>query len=475
MFRKRMYGSAFEGGRGGNRENDGDGGDGSGHSDNDGKKFRYDLGFPKPFRAPSAYEFDAHQYVRDFQASGKQALGPQRQRQKQQEEESSWQVQMRELREAKAAAREKLELQQQKEQREQNEQTKLGSAVAMTSSGGAGGGRGAQQQRSSLLLLDSGRSGSSATAVAAASRGLKADAGVRDDDDNDDDDDSEDERRERKSNGNGVGKRLNWQELLRMSTSLPLKKLKEQQGPGQARSSSNDSSVRKTNQDLMNAYLASLAKAEGGGGLGAAQRWSKAKLPTIADSIAEISIDPLIKKLLMIDLSRCSGEEEEEGGGKGGAVKQSEQDKEPELEPLPVRFLHEAHYIKMFWPLLLLEVKAALIAHVSNPTPSPGPSGRSYGGSVDASGSSGSSGSSGYRNVSSAASATPPLAASAVKVRCVLCNARIGQPSLQEVHVMQISDTVHHLQPSFYSQSLKKDELVVLLHSPVSYGTHVFP
>jgi hypothetical protein len=82
---------------------------------------------------------------------------------------------------------------------------------------------------------------------------------------------------------------------------------------------------------------------------------------TIAESIAEISVDDLFEKVLEFQLHTLCVEE---GHSANGAGDQNQTAAVDQLQSVPIRFLHEDQYLSTFRPLMVEEVRAAIGAHL---------------------------------------------------------------------------------------------------------------
>ena len=298
------------------------------------------------------------------------------------EKEDTWQTQLRELKEAKARARELTESKKQESSSHSSYTAEVRKPSAGQNSSSTAPTERSANRRSNLLVQD----------------------------------EAEEENEAQKS----VRRVTNWREFL----TIP--------GVSNGRTGENGAKSGQTDQanisNLMQMYLA------GQHNQSSAMRGQR--LPTIAESMAEISIDPLIRKLLKCDLIEICADAR--GNGASGAKETQA------FEEVPVRFLHEEHYIDSFQPLLLEEVKAALASQLNGER------------ADDTRSSRGNSGGS-YSDLPTA-----------VPVRCVLRNARVGQAKLQEAQVV-VSDPRRDKERDFRHDReqlrLTKDDLVLVLTS----------
>lgn len=326
-------------------------------------------------------------------------------------EEDTWQTQLRELREAKARAR---ELKEQQQLAPQQSTIPLVSFAAKAGQQGAGRERSvgsSAARRSNMLLQDPTEEG------------------------------EEEEESGRDSSGaqKSARKVANWREFL----AIP--------GGSMVNNSSNAADETKFTDlskvsSMMQMYLAQQHNQS--------NNLRAQRLPTIAESMAEISIDPLIRKLLRCSLLEISAGTRGGGGGSNAIAGNSVSgagSTQAALEDVPVRFMHEEHYIGIFQPLLLEEVKSALASQVN--------------GERTEDTRSSSRGGSGYSDM-------PTV----VPVRCLLRSARVGQPKLQEAHVVVTADprreANNNNNRSYEREQLRltKDDLVLVLSSGAGGG-----
>jgi hypothetical protein len=215
-----------------------------------------------------------------------------------------------------------------------------------------------------------------------------------------------------------------WRELLSLS-----------KGPNKSEASSSaqsKSSTAATESDitsLMQTYLNSQRDAAWSGRAGGKSQ------PSFSEAMAAISIDPLIRKLLRCNLSELCA-----SGTRG-----RDNPQKVAFEQVPVRFLEEEHYIQSFSPLLLDEVTTALVAFILGENTSD-----------EARGGGGGAAASTYGGSAGPASSSSPL-----RVRCLLTNARAGQPKLQEAHVVQ---------DDYPRGKLAKDDLVMVFPTAAHAG-----
>lgn len=316
-------------------------------------------------------------------------LGP---RQAPAQKEGQWQDQLRELKEAKERARAKIEW-----KRKHDEAAGKAAASGATVDAAATSSASAPPQRvrrQSSALLESQQEAA-------------------------DDDDSSDEP----TTGTSAVRRVaDWREFLKVP------------GTAGAGSAGNAGSTAQRDPidvaNIMQMYQQALqAQRDGANGSRAGGR----ALPSIAQSLAEISIDPLIRKLLRFNFAELCNDS-----------RSNKVSDKPALKEVPVRFLHEEDYISSFQPLLLEEVKSALISQIN-----------------------------GERSEDSTrAGSTGSGVGAAVKVKCVLRNARVGQPKLQEAQVVVIQPEgasgaggVAGADRSSERGRLMKDDLVLVMQS----------
>lgn len=310
-------------------------------------------------------------------------------------QEDNWQQQIRELKEAKAKARELAGVKKQI--------SDSAAAVKLGHGGDVGTARDNVHRNKSSLLEKS---------VSAA--------------DEDDGEGSDLEGCDRTDHSHSRRKVLNWRDLLELTktgnnTTTPASK-----GPNKF---TDVSGLMKLYQDVQSGNLRPGSSLSG-----------KAQ-PTIAESMAQISTDPLVRKLLKCDLSNLSNAARQ-GNSRGRVDPEA-----PNLENVPVRFMQEEHYITSFAPLLLEEVKTAVVACVNGENTS------DEARSMD---------SVGTRDCGRGSSVTLP-----VRVRCLLRNARAGQPKLQEAHVAVVQNG------KGASDRLNKDDLVMIFPSSALPGNLV--
>jgi hypothetical protein len=169
----------------------------------------------------------------------------------------------------------------------------------------------------------------------------------------------------------------------------------------------------------------------------AAAKRSARPEPTFSEAMAAISIDPLVRMLLKCDFATlCT--EARNGQGRNGADSAAH-------EAVPIRFYEEEHYIKSFTPLLLAEVKAAVVAYINGDNTSDEARLATEGG--------GGGSSRGPFNPTS----------EAVRVKCLLKTERLGQPNLQEVLVTPLME-------DRYAKRLNKDDLVLVMKTGAHSG-----
>ena len=333
-------------------------------------------------------------------------------------EEDNWQTQLRELREAKARARELKE--QQQVVLPQNipplavSVTKAehqGTSSGRTAPAGSGASR-----RSNMLVQDAAEDG------------------------------EEDEGEGKGSTGAQRGARgvVNWREFLSIPGS----------GKGHASSGAGDEAKGGITDQMRILNMMQMYRAQQHN---PSSSLLGQRLPTIAESMAEISIDPLIRKLLKCNLMEISADSRGGSGTHNGAVNSSDSgngaksaDKEI-LNDVPVRFMHEEHYISIFQPLLLEEVKSAVASQINGERSDDTRSSR------------------GNTSFNDAPTAVP--------VRVLLRSARVGQPKLQEAHVVVTADPRRDANNNGSNRQhereqlrLTKDDLVLVLTSGAGGG-----
>lgn len=157
---------------------------------------------------------------------------------------------------------------------------------------------------------------------------------------------------------------------------------------------------------------------------------------SFSEAMAAISIDPIVRMLLQCQLAELCAEARDGGQGRNSSSADS-----VELQPAPVRFLQEEHYIESFTPILLAEVKSAVASFINGENTSDEARYSSSGGPAG-----------------QAAASSEPL-----RVRCLLKTERPGQPKLQEAVVSPLLDEKHR-------GRLNKDDLVLVMTTGAHAG-----
>eukprot|EP01034_Spumella_vulgaris_P022409 gene22409-28533_t len=161
---------------------------------------------------------------------------------------------------------------------------------------------------------------------------------------------------------------------------------------------------------------------------------------TIAESIAEISVDGLFEKVLDFQLQALCVDE-----GPSHAQTSDEQ-----LLSVPIRFMHEDHYLSTFRPLMVEEVKAAIGAHLLGAAEGGG--GRKPHGQQ-------SKPSSGEFKITT--------------TRCVFRSSRHGCAALEEAQVSVVRDEAKKgggERGSGQQHDLVKEDLLMVMRQPVPSG-----
>lgn len=240
---------------------------------------------------------------------------------------------------------------------------------------------------------------------------------------------------------------------------------------GHHRYSGNDIRMHSANLDkLLKAYLSSTNSDAVGVGVGGKNqfdstlpRHSMVMQPSMAELFEKISIDPMLCKLLKLNLGELAksiiiSSSSSSSDGRAAASKAVK------LEKLPLRFMHEENYIELFQPLLLEEFKAAAMSHLSSLQSSSA----SHSNNHDATSS--------FRSKKGKGVSSGQV----MKGRCILATSRVGCAKLTEVHMQTVFNdgkggsrnadgTIMHGR-GYQSNVLFKDELVLVFSKPLPDG-----
>jgi len=244
---------------------------------------------------------------------------------------------------------------------------------------------------------------------------------------------------------------------------------------GHQRYGGNDIRIHSANLDkLLKAYLSSANSDAVGVGVGGKNQFdltlpshSMVMQPSMAELFEKISIDPMLCKLLKLNLGELaksiiiSSSSSSSSSSLDGRTAAS---KAIKLEKLPLRFMHEENYIELFQPLLLEEFKAAAMSHLSSLQSSSA----SHSNNHDATNS--------FRSKKGKSVSSGQV----MKGRCILATSRVGCAKLTEVHMQTVLNdgkeggrnadgTIMHGR-SYQSNVLFKDELVLVFSKPLPDG-----
>jgi len=350
------------------------------------------------------------------------------------EEEELWRHKMRELREAKETARLKME------------QSKQGQGQEMNNGDGNGVEKKShrhQPSRNGSIYLDAGN-------------------GAHGNDHNGDEGAIQVHRIDRGRNDNvnrdtehSRHRIVDWRDFIPVDTVGRTKMIDDvSHGHG-----GNNIQIHAANlEKLLKAYLSN-ATSNGGDGMSnqfessslrAQSRHTMVMQPSMAELFEKISIDPMICKLLKLNLGELTKNISENSANSKAVAASSK----VRLEKLPLRFMHEEHYIELFQPLLLEEFKAAAISHLTSLQ------------------------SHANRDASFKSRGKGASSGQVMKGRCILATPRVGCAKLTEVHMQsQFNDGGSSrdadgtmLGRSYQSNILFTDELVLVFSKPLPDG-----
>lgn len=194
---------------------------------------------------------------------------------------------------------------------------------------------------------------------------------------------------------------------------------------------------------------------------------------SVAESLADVNIDPLLATVLSFRLAVICAEAEDgdDGPGSKAAPEQEEGEVVPaQLPQVPIRFLHEDHYVSTFRPLLMEEAKAAIGAHLL--------------GASDGGGDSRGSKGHGRQQSSSSSSSSNRGSTGEFKVVAVKCLSRVNRTGSSAVEEVQVSTlrggggdsggggSAYHGGGGGYDNNLQKDDLVMVMAQAVPAGIH---